>query len=107
MSDFESPFLNMTESEIRDWMLKHRHPEFARATFTILDQNTVDRKICRMGYIGGKNCDTRMLCTEFYVDLYIRAPIEMGTVGWDDEQLAADGRVYSRKVIEDNAKAIE
>jgi hypothetical protein len=107
--DFESPFLNNTEDEIRDWMQKNRHPNFAEFTFTILDQNTVDHKICRMGYVGHtpSDTDTRMLSSEFYVDLYIRVPLEMCTVDWDDIQSTAAGGVYSRKVMEEEEEEVE
>jgi hypothetical protein len=41
MPNFESLFLNQTDTEIREWMLNHPHPNFARSTFTVLDQNTI------------------------------------------------------------------
>lgn len=91
----------MTENDIRDWMQKHRHPNFAQLTFTILDQNTIDHRICRMGYIDEQRPDTRMLRTDFYVDLYIRVPLEECTVDWDDQLQLADGRVFDRKVLEE------
>lgn len=101
MPNFDSPFLNKTETEIRDWMRTHRHPNFARATFTILDEKTVEKGVCRMGYIGELSPDTRMLRTDFFVDLYIRVAIEECTVDWDDQLLLAEGRVLDRKVLEE------
>lgn len=102
MPDFESPFLGMTDDEVRDWMLKHQHPpDFAQSTFTILDQNTVERRISRIGYAGEIDPDDRMLWADFFADLYVRVPIEMGTTGWDTEELVGTGEVFNRKVIEE------
>ena len=100
MPNFDSPFLNKTDDEIRDWMQKHRHSNFAELTFTILDQNTVDRRVCRMGYINEHNPDTRMLRTDFFVDLYIRVPLEECTIDWNDELESVEGQVFDRKMIE-------
>lgn len=100
MPNFDSPFLNKSDDEIRDWMQKHRHSNFAELTFTILDQNTVDRRVCRMGYINENNPDTRMLRTDFFVDLYIRVPLEECTIDWNDELESAEGQVFDRKKIE-------
>lgn len=102
MQDFHSPFLNKTEDEIRAWMLEHvhNHPNFARTTFTILDENTVKNKICRMGYISEVTPDDRMLCTDFYADMYVRVPIEMGTLSWDEEELVGTREVYNQEIIE-------
>jgi hypothetical protein len=66
MTDFESPFLNWTDNEIRDWMVTHQHPNFAQSTFTILDQNTVDHQISRIGYIDEEDPDDRMLLADFF-----------------------------------------
>lgn len=29
MHEFDSPFLGWTEDQVRDWVIKHRHPNFA------------------------------------------------------------------------------
>ena len=106
MPNFESPFLNKTDTEIREWMLKHRHSNFAESTFTTLDQNTVESRICRIGYISEKYPDDRMLWSDFYADLYIRVPIRMGTLGWEEEELVGTEEVYNRKVIRKEMNAM-
>lgn len=100
MPDFESPFLNMTDNEIRDWMLQHRHPNFAQLTFTILDQNTVEHQISRIGYVWEDDPDDRMLLADFFAGLYIRVPISMGTISWDEEDLVGTEKIIDRKVLE-------
>jgi hypothetical protein len=97
--DFDSPFLNWTESEIRDWMLKNRHPNFVESTFTILDQNTIDRKVCRIGYIDEVEPDNRMLWADFFAELQVRVPIEMGTLSWQEEEFVGTEKVLDRKVL--------
>lgn len=105
MPNFESPFLNKTDNEIREWMMKHRHPNFVESTFTILDQNTIEHRICRIGYVSENYPDDQMLWSDFYANLYVRVPIKMGTVGWD-ELLLGPGEVYNRKVIAEEMKAM-
>jgi hypothetical protein len=99
MPDFDSPFLNMTDAEIREWMLKHRHPNFEGSTFTVLDQQTVERKICRIGYINEKDPDDRMLWTDFYADMFVRVPISVVTISWEDEERVGTDEVYDREAI--------
>ncbi|OAL64877.1 hypothetical protein A7C99_4313 [Trichophyton rubrum] len=85
MSDFESPFLNYTDNEIRDWMEHHSCPGFAEATFTILDQLTIDEGTCRVGYCNSfpdPQPDTRMFTTIPYNDLSVRVTIELGEISW-------------------------
>ena len=103
MPEFESPFLNKTDDEIREWIKEHRHPNFAQRTFTVLDQNTVQHKISRIGYVDDTDPDDRMLWSDFYVDLHMRMPIEMCTIDWDDSALTGLGteKVFNRKVIEE------
>lgn len=74
MPNFESPFLNKTDIEIREW--KHRHSNFAEARFTILDRNTVERRICQIGFSSEESPDYRMLWSDPYADLYLRVPVE-------------------------------
>ncbi|KIN09074.1 hypothetical protein OIDMADRAFT_23793 [Oidiodendron maius Zn] len=73
---FESPFLGKTDDEIREWVKEHPHPSFAQLTFTILDEDTIKNKTCRVGYTRG---DDRILITDFYATMYVRVPIEMAT----------------------------
>ncbi|DAA74243.1 TPA_exp: hypothetical protein A8136_3741 [Trichophyton benhamiae CBS 112371] len=80
--DFESPFLNWTDEQVREWAtkaLRPGHPSFAQRTFTILDQNTVDNKICRVGYISvfQEDEDYGMLSEVFYGDIMARVPLEL------------------------------
>jgi hypothetical protein len=86
MQDFESPFLDWTDHQIRDWMLKNRRPNFAQFTFTILDQHATDRKVCRIGYVNEDDPDDRMLWADFFAELQVRVPIEMCTMSWQEEE---------------------
>jgi hypothetical protein len=89
-------------------MLKNRHPNFAQLTFTVLDQNTIDRKICRIRYVDEDEPDYRMLWAEFWADLYVRLPIELCTISWDEEALVGTEKVFNRKTLkEEDAKARE
>jgi hypothetical protein len=103
MRAFESPFLGKSDDEIRAWMKEHEHPNFARLTFTILDEHTIKNKTCRVGYTRG---DDRMLITDFYANLYIRVPIEMVTLSWDEEEYVGTGKVFNRKYIENDLKEV-
>lgn len=98
---FESPFLGKTDDEIRAWVKEHTHPSFATLTFTILDEGTIKNKTCRVGYTLG---DDRMLVTDFYATMYVRVPIEMVTVSWDEEELVGTGRVFNRQYIQNGLK---
>ncbi|KAF3492365.1 uncharacterized protein GIQ15_01882 [Arthroderma uncinatum] len=99
MPEFVSPFLNKTDEEIRDWMLKHPYPGFAEGTFTVLDQQTIDSGLSRIGYCGEKSPDPRMLISDPYADLIVRASVEMCESDWEEEVAEADG-VRTRKEIE-------
>lgn len=98
---FESPFHGKSEDEIRAWVKEHEHPNFAQTTFTILDEDTIKNKTCRVGYTLG---DDRMLLTDFYANMYVRVPVEMATVSWDEEEFVGTGKVFSRKYIENGLK---
>ena len=103
MRAFKSPFFGKSDDEIRAWMKEHKHPNFAGLTFTILDEHTIKNKTCRVGYTGG---DDRMLITDFYANLYIRVPIEMVTLSWDEEEYIGTGKVFNRKYIENDLKEV-
>lgn len=49
MQPFESPFLGMTDDEVRTWMSEHRNPNFVESTFAVLDGDTARNKTCRIG----------------------------------------------------------
>ena len=97
MQPFESQFIGKSDEEIRAGMKKHKHPDFAEATFTILDKDTVKNKTCRVGYTFG---DDRMLLSDFYGNVNIRVPIEMGTLSWEEEELVGTEKVFNRKYIQ-------
>ncbi|EFQ99270.1 hypothetical protein MGYG_02283 [Nannizzia gypsea CBS 118893] len=89
MPNFESPFLNWTDEQVRDWATKEgkrQRQSFAMETFTILDQNSIDNKICRIGYIdnGEEDDDRRMLHGIFYADLQTRIPLNEVEVSWSE-----------------------
>jgi hypothetical protein len=97
MRAFKSPFLGKSDDEIRTWIKEHKHPNFAQLTFTILDEDTIKNKTCRVGYILG---DNRMLLADFYGNMYIRVPIEMVTLSWDEEEYVGTGKVFDQRYIE-------
>ena len=101
MHAFESPFLRKTDDEIRAWMKEHIHPNFAQTTFTILDEDTIKNKTCRVGYTLD---DDRILLTDFYADLYVRVPVEMFTISWDELELLGTGKVFNQKYIKNGLK---
>jgi hypothetical protein len=98
---FESPFLGKTDDEIRVWVKEHTHPNFASLTFTILDEDTIKNKTCRVGYTRN---DDRMLLTDFYATMCVRVPIEMATISWHEEGLVGTGRVFNRQYIQNGSK---
>ncbi|KAM5458142.1 hypothetical protein MaudCBS49596_000053 [Microsporum audouinii] len=111
MPDFESPFLNWTDKQVRDWATKEwkRQREcFAMRTFTILDQNSIDNKVCRVGYISVReeDADYRMFHEVFYADLRIRIALQEAEISWTETILRAD-EVYDRKVMEKEAADVE
>lgn len=101
MQAFESPFRGKTDDEIRAWMKEHQHPNFAQTTFTILDEGTIKNKTCRVGCVGD---DHRILLTDFYANMFVRVPVEMATVSWDEEEYVGTGKVFNRKYIENGLK---
>lgn len=90
----------MTDDEIRGWMREHKHPGFAQLTFTILDEDTVRNKTCRIGYTLDND---GMLICDFWASMVIRVPIEMVTLTWDDEELVGTGRVCDRAYLDRTA----
>jgi hypothetical protein len=89
-------------------MLKHRHPNFVHFTFTVLDQNAIDRKVCRIGYVHEEERDDRMLWAEFWADIHVRVAIEWGTMSWEDVEFVGTEKVFNRKSEEEeDAKARE
>ncbi|EFE37392.1 hypothetical protein TRV_07961 [Trichophyton verrucosum HKI 0517] len=91
--DFESPFLNWTDEQVREWATKALRPghlSFAQRTFTILDQSTVDNKVCRVGYISvfEEDEDYGMLSEVFYADIMARVPVELAEIFWDETLLS-------------------
>ena len=95
MPDFESPFLGQTDDQIRQWMKDQTTPNFAKCTFTILDEDTVKNKTCRVGHVD----DDRILLTDFYTTMVVRVPIEMATVSWESYEYVGDN-VYDRAFMD-------
>ncbi|KAM5466585.1 hypothetical protein MauCBS54593_005842 [Microsporum audouinii] len=108
MPEFESPFLNWRDDEVRDWIIKHPHPNFVSTTFTILDWGAIEKGLCRIGYIDECCPDDRMLYTDFYAELVVRVPIEVVTTDWEKQLESAElaNGVYDRKVIEKEREKI-
>jgi hypothetical protein len=104
MQAFESPFLSKTDDEIRTFMQENRNEHFASVTFTIFDKETVKNKTCRVGN-AFEGCDKRILPTDFYTNMVIRVPAEMGVRRLVDEELLDTWKVYNREVMEEQHRA--
>jgi hypothetical protein len=76
MQPFESPFIGMTDDQVRSWMKEHEHPHFAYGTFAVLDEDTIKNKTCRIGctHADRKEAD-KMQITDFYASMHVRVPI--------------------------------
>jgi hypothetical protein len=66
---------------------------------TILDEDTIKEKTCRVGYTMD---DDRMLLTDFYGTMSLRVPVEVGTISWDEEPFLGTEKVFDRKYIENH-----
>jgi hypothetical protein len=101
MRAFKSPFLGKSDDEIRTWVNEQNDPNerpfFSRLTFTILDNDAIKNKTCRVGYTLG---DDRMLLTDFYGNIFLRVPVEEGTISWDEEPRVGTEKIFDRKYIE-------
>ncbi|KFY64990.1 hypothetical protein V497_01540 [Pseudogymnoascus sp. VKM F-4516 (FW-969)] len=103
MQPFESPFLGMTDDEVRSWMSEHRHPNFAESTFAVLDGDTAKNKTCRIGVTDIVQYDVdRMITTDFYGSMYVMVPVEAATVSWfnHEEFYLGSGKVLNREYID-------
>lgn len=102
MPDFETPFLNWTDDEVRTWGSEHTkgNGKFANSTFTILDEDTIKNKTSRIGYMGGSYPDKRMMLADFYAEMYVRVPMEVATMSWFEQGFVGTGEVYNREIIE-------
>jgi hypothetical protein len=86
MQPFKSPFLGMTDDQVRSWMNEHPHPNFARLTFAVLDEDTVKNKTCRIGYTQTEDeDDDKLVTTDFYACMTIRLAVEMVTISWCEQ----------------------
>lgn len=103
MQPSESPFLGMTDDEVRSWMSEHRHPNFVGSTFAVLDGDTARNKTCRIGVtdVVQDNVD-KMITTDFYGSMYVMVPVEVATVSWYNhaEFFLGSGKVLNREYIE-------
>ena len=99
MKSFHSPFLGKTDDEIRSWVKENLTglDEFAERTFTILDEDTIKNKTCRIGYVGG---DDRMLIADFFANLPVRIPVEMSERSWCENDYLGTEKVFGRKYLQ-------
>lgn len=103
MQPFESPFIGMTDDEVRSWVNKHRHPNFAKVTFIVLDGDTAKNKTCRMGATDIVTEDSdRMITTDFYSTMSTMMPLEVCTLSWceNEEFYLGTGKVLTREYFE-------
>lgn len=100
MKALDSPFLGRTDQEIRTFMQENRNRHFASTTFTIFDEDTIKYKTCRIGDASEK-CDERILIADFYTNMVVRVPIEMGVRFLREEKLLGTGKVYNREFMEE------
>lgn len=108
MKAFESPFLDFTEPQVRQWLKDHPHKNFASRSYAIMDEDTVANKTLRIGCldtnIRGKE-DDRTLLVDFFAHMYIRVPLEMATVSWFEEGRVGTDKVFDKKYIENGHKS--
>ncbi|KFY00959.1 hypothetical protein V490_01129 [Pseudogymnoascus sp. VKM F-3557] len=112
MQPFESPFLGMTDDEVRTWFLEHQHPGFSYFTFAVLDKDTVKNKTCRIGYrdVNAEE-DNKMVITDFYASIYIQIPLDVVVISWfeevrNHELVLGPGKAYTRKHIEEEKQEV-
>ena len=102
MQPFESPFLGMTDDQVRAWLKAHRRPDFAFFAFAVLDEDTIKNKTCRICCTHDEALDAyRVLITDFYAIIRVQIPVEEGVMSWCDLELIGTGQVYGRKNMED------
>ncbi|KFY61770.1 hypothetical protein V496_04896 [Pseudogymnoascus sp. VKM F-4515 (FW-2607)] len=112
MQPFESPFLGMTDEEVRTWFNEHPHPNFACRTFSVLDRDTARNKTCRIGNKdGNEEAGNKMITTDFYASTYTRIPLEAFVFRWFEdvesiELQTGPGKVYTRKHIEKEKREV-
>jgi hypothetical protein len=112
MQPFESPFLGMTDDEVRTWFNEHRHPNFASGTFTVLDKDTAKYKTCRIGYTDiDAEEGNKMITTDFYASIYIQIPLDVVVISWFEEVRNHEirlgpGKAYTRKHIEEEEREV-
>lgn len=100
---FESPFISMTDDQVRSWMNEHRQSHFAECTFAVLDGDTAKNKTCRIGVTDFVPVDSdRMITTDFYGSMYVMVPVEAATCSWNDHEefYLGTGKVLNREYIE-------
>lgn len=108
MQAFDSPFLGWTETQVRQWMKANRNDDFASSSFAIMDEETITKKILRVGCMledEDDNDDKRMLLVDFFGHMYCRVPLEMATVSWLDEERVGTDRVFDRKYVENGLQS--
>lgn len=84
MRAFKSLFLGKSDEDIHIWIIVHKHYNFSQLTFTILDEDIIKNKTCRVGYLPD---DDRMIVADFYANIYMRFPIEVVTMSWHEVEL--------------------
>lgn len=67
MQPFESPFIGMTDDEVRSWMNEHQHPHFAECTFAVLDGDTAKNKTCRIRVTDFVPVDSHRMITNRFL----------------------------------------
>ncbi|KFY29507.1 hypothetical protein V493_02326 [Pseudogymnoascus sp. VKM F-4281 (FW-2241)] len=74
MQPFESPFIGMTDDEVRSWMNEHhQHPHFAEFAFAVLDEDTVKNKTCCIEVTDFVLVDShRIITTDFFGSILLR-----------------------------------
>ena len=109
MQPFESPFIGMTDDEVRSWANEHRNPNFAECTFLVLNGDTAKNKTCRIGATDVVTEDSgKMITTDFYSSMSTMMPIEAVTLSWceNEEFYLGTGKVLNREYLETQLRVV-
>ena len=102
LSNLSYPFLNHDVASLYRFFVDNVRGDdrFSYSTFVVLDARTVqDKTVLLVGDAMEDDQEFATLRADFYACLYGLVPMEVGTVGMEEEETDANG-VLSREVVE-------